>query len=67
MEWQISSGKRQVAPTLKEQISNLLKEAKQGNTLLEQTKKEARAQSDLHLTHIEGIERALVNMARLML
>lgn len=63
MEWQISGGKRLVAPTLKEQGSNLLKEMKQVSYLLDQNQKQSRAQSDLLISHLKSIERALGNMA----
>ena len=63
MEWQLSGGKRAQAPTLKEVAPNILKEMKQANTMLEQTKREARAQSDLLITHVKAMERALASMA----
>ena len=63
VEWQVSGGKRTQHPTPKEVTTNVGKELKAMSTVLEQTKRENRVQSDLLLTHVKSMEEAFKTMA----
>ena len=63
IEWQVSGGKRNQHPTMKDSVNSMTKEIKSLYAILSETKKENRAQADLLLTHVKSMEEAFKNVA----
>ena len=63
IEWQVSGGKRNQHPTLKDSVNTMTKEIKSQYAILSETKRENRAQADLLLTHVKSMEEAFKNVA----